>query len=262
MMKKWFGLLLALMLMLSVAVPVMAAENNIIDEVGLLSDSQWLELETRAQALEAQYGCGLYVVITQDYSDYGSTTEDACYGIYEAYGLGDPEGNAIVLMLSMAERDYYIQDFGSYGQFVMTDYGREQLEDAMLDELGNDDWAGGLSEFLNQGEVLLEAAEQGEALDTGSERTPVGKRIFWGYGIALVVGAVIALIVCSVMKAQMKTAVKATDADVYVAPSGVEMQIREDRYTHTTRTRRKIETGSGSSSSGSRGGSSGGGGKF
>ena len=79
----------------------------------------------------------------------------------------------------------------------------------------------------------------------------------------------VALGVCSVFKAQMKTAKEATRADEYLVPHSMRLRTKEDRFTHRTESRTVIETdsghragGGGGSSFHSGGGFSGRSGKF
>ena len=61
------------------------------------------------------------------------------------------------------------------------------------------------------------------------------------FGIALVISCVIALIVCLILKAKMRSVRRQTEARAYVTPEGLHLTRRDDVYTHTTTTRRKIE---------------------
>ena len=85
------------------------------------------------------------------------------------------------------------------------------------------------------------------------------------FGIAFIV----ALIICSVKAASMKTAVKKTSAADYMEPGSFHITKKRDYYLYTTTQRVKREKNDSSSSSGSSGGGStdsngfgGGGGKF
>ncbi len=65
--------------------------------------------------------------------------------------------------------------------------------------------------------------------------------------LLLVVGLplLITTIVCLVQRSKMKTAVEKTSANEYVTPQGVNFRVRTDQFTHTTRTRIKINQSSG-----------------
>ena len=79
-------------------------------------------------------------------------------------------------------------------------------------------------------------------------------------GIALVISCVIALIVCLILKAKMRSVRRQTEARAYVTPAGLHLTRRDDVYTHTTTTRRKIERDNDQHSGGGGSSFSGGGG--
>jgi len=69
-----------------------------------------------------------------------------------------------------------------------------------------------------------------------------------------------ALAVCMVLKRKMNNVRQNAQANEYIAPGGLRLADSYDRYTHTTKTRTKIEQKSSSSSGGSSSSCSGGGG--
>ena len=82
---------------------------------------------------------------------------------------------------------------------------------------------------------------------------------------ALGIGLGLALLVCLILKAKMKSVRKGAEADTYVSAEGLNLTERYDRYTHTTKTSRKLSSDSdsgGGSSSCSGGGGSGSSGKY
>ncbi len=62
--------------------------------------------------------------------------------------------------------------------------------------------------------------------------------------LVVVIPLVIALIVCFILKAQLNS-VHTSTAAAYATEEGLDLQVREDRFTHSTQTRRKIESSSG-----------------
>ena len=272
--KKLLCFAIVLLLVVSFALPVAAQGNTlayITDTVGLLTEEERADLESRAASVAQQYESSIYIVLLNDYHDYGSTPEEASYNIWSYNEVGKGAGKeCLFLLLSMSERDYWMDDFGDYTEWAISDSGMLMLEDVLLDDLANNEWYDGLADFLSQGETLLRAAaNSGETPSTTHEFEY--RPSFWElapkyFGIAFVVGLVAAFITCSIFKAQMKTAVKATSAEHYVTPGGVNFHVRQDRYTHTTRIERKIErntsSGGGGFSSGGSVNNSGRGGKF
>ena len=86
-------------------------------------------------------------------------------------------------------------------------------------------------------------------------------------GLMTVLSCMIAGAVCVRLKRKMRTVYPKAEANAYVAAGGLRLTEEYDRYTHTTKTRRKIEKerssgGGGSTRSRSGGGGSGRSGKF
>ncbi len=221
----------------------------------ILTDGELEALEEQAGRIADTYDCCVSVLVAEDYREFADSMESLCDQFYNTVADNTGCEDAILLVLSMDERDYWLKDYGELPKRAVTDYGHEQLKEAFLDNFKQDDWHGGFGDFLSRAEEILEAEKNGQPLDK-----PLMERILPAYGIGLVIAAILAFIICGVFKAQMKTAVKATSADTYVTPDGVNIHTRQDVYTHTTRIRRKIEKSSSSGSSG--GGNHSSGGKF
>ncbi len=264
-MKKLTLIIIAVLLSFSLVMPCLAKSDSdkslsyITDTVGLLTDDECEELEEYAAKLAQIYSCGVYAIIVDDYRDYGYDMERICKEFYSEYSLGKGDDkNAVLLLLSMDDRDFWLIDFGSYTAYAITDYGYEAIKDSFLDDFGDDDWYSGFSDYFGQCEELFEAAESGAPIDEVPLTT--GERLGFSFVPAFIMGLIAALVTCSVFKAQMKTARKAVEASRYVVPDGIEMHNREDRFTHTTRTRHRIQSQSSGRSGG--GGNHSGGGKF
>ena len=74
------------------------------------------------------------------------------------------------------------------------------------------------------------------ATDVGSDRSP-----FMGLAIGILVPLLVAFTVCSIFKAQMKTAKMQQAAQEYIDGQGLVLTAQNDRFLHTTRTERYIE---------------------
>ena len=72
--------------------------------------------------------------------------------------------------------------------------------------------------------------------------------------VGLAVGVVLALAVCLFLKSKMKSVRQGAEADAYVTAEGLNLTEQYDRYTHTTKTSRKISNDSDSGSSDHSGG--------
>lgn len=268
-----FCLLLTLLLCLCLAPVASAAEDvgHVQDTAGILTSDEVRALEERAAALSQEYHCGIYIVTVPDYRSLnGSGVGECAEGIYSYYDLGyGPGRDGLLLLLSMNDRDYALTSYGEYGYYWFGDHNKELVEEAFLARFRYDDWYGGFSAYLNHAEDILKtAAANGLSLEQEDQtvsgiaygdryrygvtgRLPVGAKV----GITVGAPCLIALLVCSLFRAQMKTAKLRTTAEEYVVPGSAALRIKEDRFVNRTQTRVPIQT-----NSGGRGGGGGGGG--
>lgn len=246
-MKRIIFLLAALAaLLVMLWMPVSAAADYVDDGAEILTDSEEQALEQLAGEVSEKIGSDVYIVTIWDHrADDGAVSVRAWAEQYFTdHDLGrGAQKEGILLLLSMRERDYALIFHGGETIRTFTDSRQENLEDAFLDNFREDDWFGGLSDYL-------EGCRHEEKL---SRTAPVL--------IVLLVPLAVAAVACAVMAAMMKTARAKTHADYYIPGGGVSVTHSTDRFLNRTVVRHKIETGS--SGGGSRsGGFSGRSGKF
>lgn len=267
--RRVLSLFALLAMLMTLCAPALAAAfeeaelDFVTDAAGILTEEALSELEQRAAEISQRYQCGVYVVVLDDFTSYVSDADayEAAKAIYQEYKLGfGEERSGELLLLSMAERDYALIAFG-YGNTAFTDYGKNVLSDAFLDDFGDDDWYGGFSDYLEESEAMLAAAQSGEPLDVDSGGSVSGAAAF---GCSLLPGFALALLITfCVKRVQMHSVAGKTEANAYVLPGSVEITGRQDFFTHTTEVRRKIEqSDSGSGTTIDSDGFSGGSGKF
>ncbi len=85
---------------------------------------------------------GGYIVTVEDYRDFHSEgVYKATYTIYHQYTMGEgPNRDGIMLLLSMADRDWAMFCYGSHCEYAFNSYGQEKLEKVFLDNFGEDDF--------------------------------------------------------------------------------------------------------------------------
>ena len=236
-MKKTLGIALALALLLLLVLPV-AAESElgfVTDTVGILSEEQWQELELQAMDLAEKYGCGIYVIVLEDFRDYVDTGDirEAARVIYREYALGlGEEQDGLLLLLSLEGRDYVLRAMG-WGNTAFTDYGKEYLAEEFLDDFADDRWFGGFSDYLTVSGEMLEAAAKGEPIDV--DNVPGGR--MYGVIACILLGFGAAFIVRGSLKGQLKSVALGTGAGNFQAGGGLELTQEYDRFTHTTQDR-------------------------
>ena len=226
--------------------------NYVTDDAGILTDSQWEDLEQRAQQVSEEYQCGVYMITVDDYTDYSTeSVYTADYTIYHNYEMGMGEDrDGIMILLSMEDRDYAMFVYGPKASEVFDAYGQEQLETYFLDNFREDDWYGGFGDYIDACSNYLQLAEQGtpvrapEGYDSGDyedyEATP-GENFGVSFLMALGISCVISIIICLLLLLKMHTVHQKTEANDYVSEK-LKLSRKEDRYTHTTQTRRKISS--------------------
>lgn len=237
----------------------------VFDISDLLTYEEWEELEARAADISNRQHCGVYFALVDDFTDYGDGgVYEVTYQLYHGSELGMGSGrDGIIVLLSMAERDYAMFVYGEYAEYAFDEYGQEKLEETFLPDFGDDDWYGGISHYLNTCDEFLTKAESGE---------PV-REALWVWVVSYLfmiifitaVCCVISGIICYMLLRGMKTVSQKVEANEYIAEGGLQLTERYDQYTHTTETRTKIQKESssgGSTYSESGGGGSGRSGKF
>lgn len=232
----------------------------IFDNSDLLTFDEWEKLEARAADISQRHGCGVYVAFVDDFTEYGYGNDvyKTTYQLYHAneLGMGD-DRDGIIILLSMAERDYAMFVYGTYAETAFNSYGQEKLEKAFLGNFKEDDWYGGVSNYLSTCDEYLTRADAGK---------PVRESPALLIAIAVVASCLLSGAICLFLKRSMKTVHQKVEANEYVAPGGLQLSKQYDRYTHTTEVRSKIsssdDSSSGGTSSCSGGGGSGRSGKF
>ena len=276
-MKKGISLLFAFVLALSLSVSAaawtyaelapMGEGSYIAEEAGILSAGDCAALNEAAAAISDEYGCGVYIVTVSDMADYidpdevseTGETGTAAFAEYawNAFGFANShDGSGVMLVLSMAERDFDLIAHGDTGNAAFTDYGKYIMHDEFLDNFREDDWYGGFADYIAACGRYLEANANGTPIDVEPEvPLTLGEKLGGGLIFGLPIGVIAAFIVCAVYKRQLKSVRRATEAAHYTVSGGTEITACEDRFTHTTEVCTPIKTesddhGSGPSFSG------------
>ena len=226
----------------------------VFDISNLLTYEEWEELETQAADISNRQHCGVYFALVDDYTDYGDGgVYEVTYQLYHGSQLGIGEDrDGIIVLLSMEERDYAMFVYGEYAEYAFDSFGQEKLEERFLDDFGDNDWYGGISDYLDACGEFLTKAEEGK---------PVRSSPWSMVAVAVGISCLIAGGISFLALRSMKSVHQKKEADTYLTEGGLHLTQQYDQYTHTTETRTKIEKSS-SSSSESGGGGSGRSGKF
>lgn len=235
-MKKIFLTLAAAFLALfACMLPVQAASTYVVDQAGILNSSEQAMLEKQAADLSEQYQCGVYIVTVSDFTQLADYVDIRSFAeaYYKQNGLGmGSQQSGILLVLSMAERDYSLIAYGN-GNNVLTDYGREQmLDNDILPKLSDDDYYGGFSAYLDTTGEYLKLAAAGTPFDVNSDPAKLAMERMIKIGVVIGVPLIAALIVVLVLRKQMKTAGVLTTAGGYIVKNGVNMRTTQDQFLY------------------------------
>ncbi len=284
-MKRITTLILCMAFILGIANSVSAVPANVVDNAGLLSDSERATLEAEAQRIAQEYNVDVVIVTTESLN--GKASENYADDFYDnnGYGIGE-DFSGILLLLSMEYRDWAISTTGE-AIYAVTDYGVQDLFSQISGYLSQDQYFIAFSVYLDALETYLKAYRNGAPID-GFQHEYTGPGTFipdtqdeivyyeplrdfsWyiqKIGISLVIGIVIAGIVLLILRGQMNTARAQRGADSYMLKDTYQVNVQRDIFLYSQLQKvRKSENSSGGGSSvhaGSSGRSHGGGhGKF
>ena len=269
--KQTLVLLLTFCLLLFCAASV-CAENGLtvrqtpllVDDADLLTDSEEAALNTILVAKSAAVAADIAVVTVNDTE--GKSVQDFAQDFYDENGYGQGDANdGVLLLVSMAERDYWITTTGFCIEAI-TDYGREKIENDILSDLSVGNYAEAFRIFAVSSETLIAAARQGNVYDYyisdsdssngyggyyvdaseyfGGQSYEPREEGGFNFGgnilLALVLGFILALITGASMKSSMKTVHHKYEAANYVVPGSLMLVQNQDRFLYSTVTQTPV----------------------
>ncbi len=218
--------------------------SSVMDTAGILSEGAVASLVEDANRMSQENEIALYLLTVEDYKGMpgASLVHEAAMQFYNDKNLGYGEGrDGVLLMLSMAERDYAYVVYGERANEIFTEEVQIDIESEFLAEFAEDDWFGGFNTFL---------IESNHEIRFGWVDTLVA----WVCIVA--VSFLLAFALAHSFRMKLKSVKRNHTATAYVPSDGVQLQVKEDVFTHTTETRTRVK------SSGSGGGGGGGGRSF
>ena len=209
------------------------AGSYVIDDYGLLSSETRNQLEATAKELAAQYNMGVYLLIVDNMGSMSPSSAERtnfATSFYRANNLGLGSGkDGIMLTLAIASRDYVTIGYGQ-GSYSFSDEGIEAMEEAVKDELRDDDWEGGCNAYYSQiGDQLAYYDAKGEPW-TEPDLLSLLLKILATLGIP----AGVAAARIRGEKAAMKTAHEQTEAANYLVKDSFALTRSNDRFINTT----------------------------
>ena len=247
-MKKITYGILTLVLCFSLGLTVFAQEGFLFDEADLLSASEEAALAQKLADLSETYQAQIlvYTVATTE----GGDAEWLLNHLYDSKSFGYGQArDGVMLLLCMDVREYRILSNG-YASDAIGGYEIDAIGEAIVSDLSDGNYGAAFTEFADQTAYYLDGYLNGFPFDGGKN-----------LAIALIVGILVGLITALVLKGQLKSVHKQSQANVYVRDGSMQVTTRNDffLYRDVTRTKKESSSSSGSGSGSSR---STGGGKF
>ena len=231
------------------------ATPYVIDDARLLTIEQRQELNAYAEKITETYGMGIYIMSVEDFHNYGEEPQifDVLWNYYHDNSLGyGADRQGMILMLSMAERDFATFFYGEDTEYAFNSFGQAQLENYFLDDFGSDDWYDGFMDFLTASEDFMAKAAAGE---------PVRDNPWSLASVFVLIALFVSFVVTRLLWMKMANVAAQKGAKRYQTAEGLVLTKQIDQFLTQTIRRRKIESSdSGSGKSGSSRAHSGGGG--
>ena len=234
----------------------------VVDDAGLLTDTEKETLQAQMQEISSQYDCEIAVVTVNSYdqSDITAFADDTSDQNDFGYGKGD---GGILFAISMGDRKWAISTYGT-AISTFTDAGQKYITDRVVSKLSDGDYNGAFTEFATLCGRFLKQDQEGEPYDIGNmlpEDITLTSVL-----ICILIGFLTAAVPIWLMVSELKTVHFDDSAEGYENRDTVKMNVKEDRFIRhlVTRTPRPKDNGSSggssvhtSSSGSSHGGSSG-----
>ena len=220
--RSLFAALAALMLAVILTVPAFAVEGGFADLYYRMNDSADVltaeedsELEDALEELSLRQSFDVTIATIESLEsvDYDSMEAyaDDLYD-YCQFGYG-PEMDGVLLLVSVGDRKWHISTCG-YGITAFTDAGIQYLGEQMTPFMADGDYAGAFRTFVQWADDYVTAAREGHPYDVNNlPREPLSLMYLF---LALGIGLVLAWVVVSVMKSQLRSVAFQENAASYV----------------------------------------------
>ena len=253
-----FAALAALILAAALAVPAFAVEGGFADLYYRMNDSAEVltedednELEASLEELSVRQSFDVVIATIESLEsvDYDSMEAyaDDLYD-YCQFGYG-PEMDGVLLLVSVGDRKWHISTCG-YGITAFTDAGIQYLGQQMTPFMADGDYAGAFRTFVQWSDTYIDAARAGHPYDVNNlPREPLSPMYLV---LALGIGLVLAWVVVSVMKSQLRSVAFQENATSYVREGSMNLTNRRELFLYRDVQRTKhVEANDSDSSGGS-----------
>ena len=233
--------------------PVRATEMEnmpyVVDQAGMLTAQDTIYLNNRAEEISSTHGVDVLIAIVEDMD--GESAEDYAVSLNGSRYWWDTE-NAILFLLAMDEREWYIATFGT-AISVFSDHMLDSLGYEAAESFSFGEYYEGFSAYLSEVEAHLltcqsegYAESYGNSLDSYSAYYEQEKKTLWSVlPVSLLIGIAVAGVSHLVMRSSMNTKRRQHSAGDYLKAGSYHLRTHQDifLYSNVTKTRRQQNTG-------------------
>lgn len=220
--RSLFAALAALALLAALAIPALAVEGGFADLYYRMNDSADLltedddnELEASLEELSVRQNFDVTIATIESLESVDYTSMEAyADDLYDfcQFGYG-ADRDGVLLLVSKGDRKWHISTCG-YGITAFTDAGIQYLGEQMKPFLSEGDYAAAFRTFIQWTDDYVTVAREGHPYDVKNlPREPLSPMYLF---LALGIGLVLAGVIVSVMKSQLKSVAMQQDAASYV----------------------------------------------
>lgn len=223
----------------------------VADQADILTDREHIELESMAEQLSQGTGCDVLIAAVEDLNGYSAGDYAAQLNSGNLWN----SDHAVLFLLAMEEREWYIATFGD-AIYVFTDYGLDMLGHEAVYYFSDGRYYNGFCAYLNLLPDYFTAWQNGEPIDNDQynpgPRDEVvypsshGNKTFWQVlPLSLLIGVVTAAVILLVMRYSMNTKRRQRSAGDYLKPGSYHLHTHQDifLYSNLSKTRRQENSG-------------------
>ena len=253
--KKSLILVMSLLLVFTFSIPVYAEGANttsgsilLDDKAGLLTSSEAPDVLASLEKASSDSNCNIAIATTADgYNESGIQNYSANY--YATTLQGKSETNfAVVLTVDISSRKVDVATYNPGSPQNLNQSEMDSIRESITSDLTDGNYAKAFKKFADN------AAKKAKRVNPDGTLNKSGFPWGWRILISLVIGFIIALIICMIIKKQLKTVEMKAGAADYIRPNSLNITNSRDNflYSNVTKTAKpkNDSSGGGSRSSG------------
>lgn len=225
-----------ILLLLCLTAFSLCAVDYVIDDAGLLSESERSSLESLLSSISDRTGISTVVATATSNGGLGDT--EYADRIIERSGYGE---DGVVFFLNMGDRTYYISTQG-YAMYVLDDNALSD-DSAYYNYLRSGEYYKAFRGWAKSVETYADYSSRSDYAQSSlasdgdwvTQTETVEKKFEWGLPLffSLAIGAFISFFVISSQKKKLKNTGLVNNADDYVVPDSFALTVQKDIFLYS-----------------------------